>query len=93
VVSGGDRGGDETLEPRVLQRLKARRQRQGKKGKEGERPLKCFTTVKAAHQARLARHGNTTVLERLKARRQRQGKKGEEGERPLKCFTTVKAAH
>jgi hypothetical protein len=42
----GDNGSDGALNIRVLQRLNARRQRQGKKGKEGERPLNRFTTVK-----------------------------------------------
>jgi hypothetical protein len=46
VVSGGDRGGGRTLEAKVLQRLKTRRQRQGKKGEEGERLLNRFTMVK-----------------------------------------------
>jgi hypothetical protein len=43
---GGDNGGDGALDIRVLQKLNVRRQRQGKKGKEGERPLNRFTTVK-----------------------------------------------
>jgi hypothetical protein len=41
---GGDSGG-RALKTRVLQRLNARRQRQGEKEK-GERPLNRFTTVK-----------------------------------------------
>jgi hypothetical protein len=46
VVSGDDNGGGGALEARVSQRLNARRQRQGKKGEEGERPLNRFTMVK-----------------------------------------------
>jgi hypothetical protein len=46
VVSGGDSSGGGALETRVSQRLNARRQRQGKKREEGERPLNRFTMVK-----------------------------------------------
>jgi hypothetical protein len=43
---GSGDGGDRALKARILQRLNARRQRQGEKEEEEERPLNRFTTVK-----------------------------------------------
>jgi hypothetical protein len=44
--SSDNNGGSGALDVRVLQRLNVRRQRQGKKGEEEERPLNRFTMVK-----------------------------------------------